>query len=50
MVDRRWPNGVGCPNGLNDADHFALAVTQIVGKRLTYVELTGKELKKPEAF
>lgn len=37
-------------NPLNDADRFALAVTQIVGKRLTYAELTGKELKKPETL
>ena len=27
---------------LNDADRFVLAVSQIVGKRLTYAELTGK--------
>ena len=30
-------------NPLNDADRFAIAVSQIVGKRLTYAELTGKE-------
>jgi transposase-like protein len=30
-------------NPLNDADRFAIAVTQIVGKRLTYSQLTGKE-------
>ena len=35
---------------LTDSDRLALAVTQIVGKKLTYAELTGKELKKPEAF
>lgn len=29
-------------NPLTDADRFALAVIQIVGKRLTYAELTGK--------
>lgn len=29
-------------NPLTDADRFALAVSQIVGKRLTYAELTGK--------
>jgi hypothetical protein len=28
---------------LTDLDRFTLAVTQIVGKRLTYAELTGKE-------
>lgn len=27
---------------MNDADRFALAISQIVGKRLTYAELTGK--------
>jgi hypothetical protein len=26
----------------NDADRFALAMSQIAGKRLTYAELTGK--------
>jgi len=30
-------------NPLNDADRFTLALSQIVGKRLTYAELTGKE-------
>jgi hypothetical protein len=29
-------------NPLTDADRFCLAVTQIVGKRLTYAQLTGK--------
>jgi hypothetical protein len=28
---------------MNDGDHFDLAVRQIVGKRLTYDQLTGKE-------
>ena len=27
---------------MNDADRFSLLVSQIVGKRLTYAELTGK--------
>jgi transposase-like protein len=27
---------------INDSDRFALAISQIVGKRLTYAELTGK--------
>jgi hypothetical protein len=27
---------------MNDADRFDLAVSQIVGKRLTYAEVTGK--------
>lgn len=29
-------------NDMNDGDRFGLAVSQIVGKRLTYAELTGK--------
>jgi hypothetical protein len=29
-------------NGMNDWDRFDLAVSQIVGRRLTYAELTGK--------
>ena len=29
-------------NPLNDSDRFMLAASQIVGKRLTYAELTGK--------
>jgi len=29
-------------NKLNDADRFNLAVSQIIGKRLTYAEVTGK--------
>lgn len=33
-----------------DADRFTLAVTQILGKRLTYAELTGKGEEKPTAF
>ena len=28
--------------GMNDGDRFSLAVSQIVGKRLTYAQLTGK--------
>lgn len=28
--------------GTNDGDRFDLAVRQIIGKRLTYAELTGK--------
>jgi len=36
---------------MNDADRFNALVTQIVGKRLTYAELTAKEEKisEPEA-
>lgn len=39
----RYNNRATRDNPLNDADRFAVAVSQIVGKRLTYDELTGKE-------
>jgi transposase-like protein len=39
----RFNNRATKDNPLTDADRFALAATQIVGKRLTYAELTGKE-------
>jgi hypothetical protein len=29
-------------NKLTDADRFDIAVSQIIGKRLTYAEVTGK--------
>jgi hypothetical protein len=29
-------------NKLNDGERFSIALSQIVGKRLTYAELTGK--------
>jgi transposase-like protein len=32
---------------LTDSERFGIAVSQIVGKRLTYAELTGKMLDKP---
>jgi transposase-like protein len=38
----RYNNRATKENPLNDADRFALALSQIVGKRLTYAELTGK--------
>jgi transposase-like protein len=38
----RYNNRATRDNPLNDADRFVLAVSQIVGKRLTYAELTGK--------
>jgi len=38
----RFNNRATKDNPLNDADRFSLAVSQIVGKRLTYAELTGK--------
>jgi transposase-like protein len=34
-------------NKLNDADRFSLAVSQIIGKRLTYAEVTGKVGETP---
>jgi transposase-like protein len=38
----RFNNRATRDNPLNDADRFALVVSQIVGKRITYKELTGK--------
>ncbi len=38
----RYNNRATKDNPLTDADRFALAVSQISGKRLTYAELTGK--------
>jgi transposase-like protein len=38
----RFNNRSTKDNPLTDADRFALAVSQISGKRLTYAELTGK--------
>ena len=38
----RYNNRTTKDNPLNDADRFMLAVSQVVGKRLTYTELTGK--------
>lgn len=45
----RFNNRATKDNPLNDADRFMLAVSQIVGKRLTYKELTGK-VTGAEAF
>lgn len=38
----RFNNRATKDNPLDDLDRFALAVSQIAGKRLTYAELTGK--------
>jgi len=38
----RYNNRATKDNPLNDADRFDAAVRQIVGKRITYAELTGK--------
>jgi transposase-like protein len=43
----RFNNRATKDNPLNDADRFHLAVSQIVGKRLTYAELTGKTQERP---
>jgi len=38
-------------NKLNDGQRFSIALSQIVGKRITYKELTGKDSGRPaEAF
>lgn len=39
----RYNNRATSDNPMTDADRFSLAVTNIVGKRVTYKELTGKE-------
>ena len=39
----RFNNRATRDNPLDDADRFVLALSQIVGKRLTYKEVTGKE-------
>jgi transposase-like protein len=46
----RYNNRATKDNPLNDADRFSLLCSQIVGKRLTYAELTAKGAEKPEAF
>ncbi len=40
----RFNNRATKENPLNDADRFALAMSQVAGKRLTYAQLTGKEV------
>jgi len=40
--ESRYNNRSTPDNPLTDADRFALAVSQVAGKRLTYAELTGK--------
>jgi hypothetical protein len=39
----RFDNRSTRENPLNDSDRFVYALSQIVGKRITYSELTGKE-------
>lgn len=43
----RFNNRATKDNPLTDGDRFHLAVSQIVGKRLTYAELTGKMQERP---
>jgi len=43
----RYNNRATRENPLNDGDRFALVVSQIVGHRLTYKELTGKADARP---
>ncbi len=43
----RYNNRATKDNPMNDADRFHLALSQIVGKRLTYAELTGKTAERP---
>jgi hypothetical protein len=42
----RFNNRATKDNPLNDGDRFMLALSQIVGKRLTYAELTGKTTER----
>lgn len=44
----RYNNRATKDNPLTDADRFALAVSQILGRRLTYEELTGKKSASPD--
>jgi transposase-like protein len=46
----RYNNRATKDNPLTDTDRFVLALSQVVGKRLTYAELTGKVEDRPEAF
>jgi transposase-like protein len=46
----RYNNRATKDNPLNDLDRFTLAVSQIIGKRLTYAELTGKVEETSEPF
>jgi hypothetical protein len=39
----QWYYRAAKDDPLVDADRFALALSQVAGKRLTYAELTGKK-------
>jgi hypothetical protein len=43
----RYNNRSTKDNPLTDADRFSAVLMQIVGKRLTYAELTGKGEQTP---
>lgn len=43
----RFNNRATKENKLTDMDRFALLMTQVAGKRLTYAELTGKDSNEP---
>jgi transposase-like protein len=43
----RFNNRATKDNPLNDSDRFDLAIRQVVGKRLTYADLTGREVTEP---
>jgi transposase-like protein len=43
----RYNNRATKDNPLNDGDRFALVVSQIVGRRITYAQLTGKADARP---
>jgi transposase-like protein len=44
----RYNNRATKDNPVNDADRFALLMTQVAGRRLTYAKLTGKEELRAE--
>jgi transposase-like protein len=44
----RFNNRATKDNQLNDADRFALVMSQVGGRRLTYAELTGKTAQPPQ--
>jgi transposase-like protein len=46
----RYNNRSTKDNPMTDSDRFDLAVSQIVGKRLTFAEVTGKEGETSERF
>jgi len=46
----RYNNRATKDNPMNDGDRFSLAVSQIVGKRLTFAEVTGKVGETSEPF